>query len=210
ESRATIAWDKEINIQWYFPSVAKLSNHTETKVLLLYAYNTNPVKTSDITIFSSTSVFSGHLWIPLARIISLRKKLSDLKEQVEIMMQGSESFSTSVPTSFLKQSETLKISPSNKLKMSDAKMHLDEKTEEIAKRCLFEVKTLLSDVPALSSPLTEVFINLVLFSFFFFLALNPFDVTLQSITNLEDMFDLANGCVITEGGLFDWIISLLH
>ncbi|NWH96218.1 CFA54 protein, partial [Aegithalos caudatus] len=194
ESRATSASDKEINIQWYIPSVAKLSNHTETKVLLLYAYNMNPLKTSDITIFSSASVFSGHLWIPLARIISLREKLSDLKEQIEILMQGSKSFSTSVPTSFLEQSETLRISPSNKLKMSDAKMHLDEKTEEIAKRCLFEVKALLSVGPAMSSPLTEI----------------PFDVTLQSITNLEDMFDLANGCIITEGSLFDWIISLLH
>ncbi|NXO07730.1 CFA54 protein, partial [Oriolus oriolus] len=194
ESRAASASNKEINIQWYIPSVAKPSNNTETKVLLLYAYNTNPVKISNIKIFSSMSVFSGHLWIPLARITSLREKLSDLKEQVEILMQGSKSFSTSVPRSFLEQSETLKISPSNKPKMSDVKVDLDEKTEEIAKRCLSEVKALLSDVPALSLPLTKI----------------PFDVTLQSITNLEDMFDLANGCIVTEGSLFNWIISLLH
>ncbi|XP_031963144.1 cilia- and flagella-associated protein 54 isoform X1 [Corvus moneduloides] len=194
ESRAASASNKEINIQWYIPSVAKPSNDTETKVLLLYAYNTNPVKISTIKIFSSMSVFSGHLWIPLARIISLREKLSDLKEQVEILMQGSKSFSTSVPTSFPQQSETLKISPSNKPKMSDVKVDLDEKTEEIAKRCLSEVRALLSVVPALSPPLTKI----------------PFDVTLQSITNLEDMFDLANGCIITEGTLFSWIISLLH
>ncbi|NXD93719.1 CFA54 protein, partial [Chaetorhynchus papuensis] len=194
ERRAASASDKEINIQWYIPSVAKPSNDTETKVLLLYAYNTDPVKISNIKIFSSMSVFSGHLWIPLARIISLREKLSDLKEQVEILMQDSKSFSTSVPTSFLEQSETLKISPSNKAKMSDVKVDLDEKAEEIVKRCLSEVKALLSVVPALSSPLTEI----------------PFDVTLQSIANLEDMFDLANGCIITEGSLFNWIISLLH
>ncbi|NXB16221.1 CFA54 protein, partial [Rhagologus leucostigma] len=194
ESRAGSASNKEINIQWYIPSVAKPSNDTETKVLLLYAYNTNPVKISNIKIFSSMSVFSGHLWIPLARIISLKEKLSDLKEQVEILTQGSKSFSASVPASFLEQSETLKISPSNKPKMSDVKVDLDEKTEEIAKRCLSEVKALLSVVPALSLPLTKI----------------PFDVTLQSITNLEDMFDLANGCIITEGSLFNWIISLLH
>ncbi|NWW04625.1 CFA54 protein, partial [Oreocharis arfaki] len=194
ESRAASASNKEINIQWYIPSVAKPSNDTETKVLLLYAYNTNPVKISNIKIFSSMSVFSGHLWIPLARIISLRKKLSDLKEQVEILMQDSKSFLTSVPTNFLEKSETLKISPSNKPKMSDVKVDLDEKTEEIAKRCLSEVKALLSAVPALSSPVTKI----------------PFDVTLQSITNLEDMFDLANGCIITEGSLFNWIISVLH
>ncbi|NXM15725.1 CFA54 protein, partial [Ploceus nigricollis] len=191
ESRAASAPDKEINIQWYIPSVAKPSNDTETKVLLLYAYNTSPLKISDI---SSTSMFSGHLWIPLARIISLREKLSDLKEQIEILMQGSKSFSTSVARNFLEQNETLKISPSNKPKRSDTKVHLDDKTEEIAKRCLSEVKALLSVVPTLSSPLTEI----------------PFDVTLRSITNLKDMFDLAHGCIITEGSLFDWITSLLH
>ncbi|NXR81700.1 CFA54 protein, partial [Pycnonotus jocosus] len=193
ESKAASASYKEINIQWYIPSLAKPSNHTETKVVFLFAYNINPIKMSDISIFSPTTAFSGHLWIPLARIISLREKLSDLKKRVEILMQGSESFSTSVPTSFLEQSETLKISPSNNAKMSDAKVDLDEKTEEIAKRCLFEVRALLSVVPAPSSPLTEI----------------PFDVTLQSITNLEAMFDLANGCIITEGRLFDWIVSLL-
>lgn len=32
ESRAAIASNKEINIQWYIPSVAKPSNDTETKV----------------------------------------------------------------------------------------------------------------------------------------------------------------------------------
>ncbi|NWS06278.1 CFA54 protein, partial [Motacilla alba] len=191
ESRAAVASDKEINIQWYIPSVAKPSNDTETKVLLFYAYNTNPIKISDI---SATSMFSGHMWIPLARIISLREKLSDLKEQVEILMQGSKSFSTSVCTSFLEQNETLKISSSYKPKRSDAKVHLDDKIEEIAKRCLSEVKALLSVVPAVSSPLTEI----------------PFDITLQTITNLKDMFDLANGCIITDGSLFDWIISLLH
>ncbi|NXH50139.1 CFA54 protein, partial [Dicaeum eximium] len=191
ESKAAIASNKEITIQWYIPSMVKPSKDTETKILLLYAYNTNPVRISDIT---STSMFSGHLWIPLARIISLRKKLSDLRERVEILMQGSKSFSTSVPTSFLEQKEALKISPLNRSKMRRAKVHLDDKTEEIAKRCLSEVKAVLSVDPAVSSPLTEI----------------PFKVTLQSITNLEDMFDLANGCIINDGSLFDWITTLLH
>ncbi|NXM04117.1 CFA54 protein, partial [Tyrannus savana] len=195
ESRAANASNKEINIQWYISSTAKPSNDTETKVLLLYAYNTQPVKISNIKIFSSMSVFSGHLWIPLAGIISLRKKLSNLKEQVEILMQGSKSLSSVLEsTGFLEQSETLKLSPSKKPQMSVAKVHLDEKTEEMAKSCLSEVKALLSVVPALSSPLTEI----------------PFDITLQSIASLEDMFDPANGCIITEENLFNWIISLLH
>ncbi|NXK24987.1 CFA54 protein, partial [Arenaria interpres] len=194
ESRAANASDKEINIQWYIPSLAKPSNDTETKVLMLYAYNTEPVKISNVKIFSSMSVFSGYLWIPLARIISLRDKLSNLKQQVEIFMQSSKSLSpASESTSFLEESETLKINPSKKSQMNVAKIHLDEKTEEMVKRCLSEVKALLSVVPALSLPLTEI----------------PFDVTLQSIASLEDMFDPANGCIITEESLFNWIISLL-
>ncbi|NXF05104.1 CFA54 protein, partial [Smithornis capensis] len=195
ENRAANASEKEINIQWYIPSLAKLSNDTETKVLLLYAFNTEPVQISNVKIFSSMSVFSGHLWIPLARIISLRTRLSNLKEQVEILMQSSKRLSSaSEATGFLEQSADLKMSPSKDRKMSVAKVDLDEKTEEMAKRCLYEVKALLSVVPALSSPLTEI----------------PFDLTLQSITSLENMFDPANGCIITEENLFNWIISLLH
>ncbi|NXE49856.1 CFA54 protein, partial [Casuarius casuarius] len=195
ESRAANAPNKELSIQWYIPSLAKPSDDTEAKVLLLYAYNTKPIKISNIKIFSSMSIFSGHLWIPLARIISLQEELSNLKQQVEILMQSSKRLSSvSETASFPEQSETLKIIPSTKAKMNIAKVHLDEKTEEMAKRCLSEVKTLLSVVPALSLPLTEV----------------PFDVTLQSIADLEGMFDPANGCVITEESLFSWITSLLQ
>ncbi|NXJ59383.1 CFA54 protein, partial [Rostratula benghalensis] len=195
ESRAANASDKEINIQWYIPSLAKPSNDTETKVLLLYAYNTQPVKFSNVKIFSSMSVFSGYLWIPLARILSLRDKLSNLKQQVELLMQSSKSLSlASESTSFLEESKTLKRIPSKKSQMNVAKIHLDEKTEEMAKRCLSEVKALLSVVPALSLPLTEI----------------PFDVTVQSIASLEDMFNPANGCIITEESLFNWIISLFQ
>ncbi|XP_010560285.1 PREDICTED: uncharacterized protein CFAP54 [Haliaeetus leucocephalus] len=130
ESRAANASNKEINIQWYIPSLAKPSNDTETKVLLLYAYNTKPVKISNIKIFSSISMFSGHLWIPLARVISLQKKLSNLKQQVEMLMQSSKSLSSaSEPTSFLEESETVKKIPSIKTKINVAKVHLDEKTE---------------------------------------------------------------------------------
>ncbi|PKK21110.1 cilia and flagella associated 54 [Columba livia] len=169
ENRAANASNKEINIQWYLPSLAGPSNTSETKVLLLYAYNTKPIKISNIKIFSSMSMFSGHLWIPLARIISLREELSNLKQQVEMLMQNSKSLSSaSEPMSFLGQSETSKIILSKKPKMNAAKVHLDEKTEI------------------------------------------PFDVTLQSIASLEDMFDPANGCIITEESLFNWIVSLFR
>ncbi|XP_066213355.1 cilia- and flagella-associated protein 54 [Saccopteryx leptura] len=37
----------------------------------------------------------------------------------------------------------------------------------------------------------------------------PFDVSLPSIFNLESLFDLANGCIISEGSLFNWIVSII-
>uniref|UniRef100_A0A8C6J0C5 Uncharacterized protein n=1 Tax=Melopsittacus undulatus TaxID=13146 RepID=A0A8C6J0C5_MELUD len=195
ESRAANAPNKEINIQWYIPSLAKPSNDTEAKVLLLYAYNTKPVKISDIKNFSSVSIFSGHLWIPLSRIICLRRELSNLKQQVEVLIQSSKSLSSaSEPTCFHEQRKTLEITPSKPPEMNFAKVHLDEKTEEMAKKCLSEVKALLSIVPALSLPVTEI----------------PFDITLQSIASLEAMFDPASGCRITEESLFNWIVSLFH
>lgn len=64
------------------------------------------------------------------RVISLREKLSNLKHQVEMLMQSSETLSSaSEPTSFLEQSENLKIIPSEKAEINIAKVHLDEKTE---------------------------------------------------------------------------------
>ncbi|OXB59838.1 hypothetical protein ASZ78_012392 [Callipepla squamata] len=75
-----------------------------------------------------------------------------------------------------------------------AKPTNDTETKEMAIRCLSEVRALLSAVPVPTLPLTEI----------------PFDITLQSIATLEDMFDLANGCTITEESLFSWIVSLFH
>ncbi|OXB76925.1 UNVERIFIED_CONTAM: hypothetical protein H355_002396, partial [Colinus virginianus] len=211
ESRAANASDKEISIQWYIPSLAKPTNDTETKILLLYAYNTKPVKISNVTFFSSMSVFSGQLWIPLARISSLREKLSDLKHQVEMLMQSSGNSSAAEPTSFLEQKETLKITPSEKAELNIAKVHLDEKTEEMAIRCLSEVRALLSAVPVPTLPLTELYtLKSYLLGNLFPVFQIPFDISLQSIATLEDMFDLANGCTITEESLFSWIVSLFH
>ncbi|XP_039375459.1 cilia- and flagella-associated protein 54 isoform X7 [Mauremys reevesii] len=157
------------------------------KVLLFYAYNTKYVKIVSIKTFNSANVFSGHLSIPLTSIISLHEKLSNVKQQIEILVQSSTSFPLQ------EQSERQKRVPSTKSKINLAKMQLDEKIEEMLKQCLSEVKALLCVVPDRSSPLTEI----------------PFDVTLQSIQNLEKMFDPANGCVIAGGSLFNWVVSLL-
>ncbi|NXU51735.1 CFA54 protein, partial [Turnix velox] len=130
ESRAANASNKEINIQWYIPSLAKPSNNAETKVLLLHAYNTKPVKISNTETCSSVFVFAGYLWIPLARIISLREKLSNLKHQVEMLVERSKSLSSaSKPTIFLEESEILDGIPAKIPQEHVTKVHLDEKTK---------------------------------------------------------------------------------
>ncbi|XP_036157070.1 cilia- and flagella-associated protein 54 [Myotis myotis] len=37
----------------------------------------------------------------------------------------------------------------------------------------------------------------------------PFNVSLPSIFNLERLFDLANGCILSGGSLFNWIVSII-
>uniref|UniRef100_A0A8W4FPJ3 Cilia and flagella associated protein 54 n=1 Tax=Sus scrofa TaxID=9823 RepID=A0A8W4FPJ3_PIG len=37
----------------------------------------------------------------------------------------------------------------------------------------------------------------------------PFDISLPSIFDLERLFDLANGCIISGGSLFDWVVSII-
>ncbi|XP_004748547.1 cilia- and flagella-associated protein 54 [Mustela putorius furo] len=37
----------------------------------------------------------------------------------------------------------------------------------------------------------------------------PFDISLPSIFNLERLFDLANGCIISGGRLFNWMVSII-
>ncbi|XP_023572354.1 cilia- and flagella-associated protein 54 [Octodon degus] len=37
----------------------------------------------------------------------------------------------------------------------------------------------------------------------------PFDISLPSIFNLERLFDLANGCIVSGGRLFNWMVSII-
>uniref|UniRef100_A0A286XXS5 Cilia and flagella associated protein 54 n=1 Tax=Cavia porcellus TaxID=10141 RepID=A0A286XXS5_CAVPO len=37
----------------------------------------------------------------------------------------------------------------------------------------------------------------------------PFDISLPSIFNLERLFDLANGCVVSGGSLYNWMVSII-
>ncbi|XP_025022532.1 cilia- and flagella-associated protein 54, partial [Python bivittatus] len=186
DNKATYAPTKELCVQWYLPSLEKSANEEETMVLFIFAYNTKIVKIMNISSFNSANIYCGYLWIPLNRVIAVREKLSDLKQQLEMLIQ-------SLATSQTEQTEIQKSSPSEGLRTNAAKVPLDENTKEMVEVCFSEIKALLSITTDQSAPLTEI----------------PFDITLPSIKNLSKLFDPTNGCVIMAGSVFNWIVSLL-
>nr|XP_056702505.1 cilia- and flagella-associated protein 54 [Euleptes europaea] len=186
DNKATCTSLKELCVQWYLPSVEK-SSKEETMVLFVYAYNIKPARIISITNFHSPNVFCGYLWIPLNSVVAVREKLSNLKQKIEMLMHSTHSTinprQASVTHSFL--------SPESRSSVS--RVVIDKKTEEIVKQCLSEIKALLSVGPNQPTPISEI----------------PFDISLPAINNLWKLFDPANGCVVTAGNIFHWIVSLL-
>uniref|UniRef100_A0A8C3WPJ0 Cilia and flagella associated protein 54 n=1 Tax=Catagonus wagneri TaxID=51154 RepID=A0A8C3WPJ0_9CETA len=68
---------------------------------------------------------------------------------------------------------------------------VDKEMENVIIDCCSEIVSLFMDGE--KTPLSEV----------------PFDISLPSIFSLERLFDLANGCIISGGSLFNWIVSII-
>ncbi|XP_040610987.1 cilia- and flagella-associated protein 54 [Mesocricetus auratus] len=69
---------------------------------------------------------------------------------------------------------------------------VDTDMENMILECCSEIMALFSKDEELI-PLTEV----------------PFDVSLPAIFSLERLFDLANGCIVSVGSLFNWVVSII-
>nr|XP_051701750.1 cilia- and flagella-associated protein 54 isoform X4 [Oryctolagus cuniculus] len=69
---------------------------------------------------------------------------------------------------------------------------IDKEVENMILGCCSEIMALFS-TDREPTPLSEI----------------PFDVSLLSIFNLERLFDLANGCTVSNGSLFNWIVSII-
>ncbi|XP_075456664.1 cilia- and flagella-associated protein 54 isoform X2 [Ascaphus truei] len=67
EHVATNSLDKELCLQWYLPSLERLSEQRKSMVLLLYAYNAKNVNVKDLRNCNPANLLCGNLWIPLAR-----------------------------------------------------------------------------------------------------------------------------------------------
>nr|XP_023395467.1 LOW QUALITY PROTEIN: cilia- and flagella-associated protein 54 [Loxodonta africana] len=69
---------------------------------------------------------------------------------------------------------------------------IDTEMENVIIECCSEITSLLT-MDRETTPLSEI----------------PFDISLPSILNLERLFDLASGCIISGGSLFNWIVSII-
>ncbi|KAM5254998.1 cilia- and flagella-associated protein 54 [Hipposideros larvatus] len=175
--RAAQALNKELCFQWYIPPLERPPKETEPMVLLLYAYNTKPLKVSDVKNITYSNACVGCFWVPLNRVISIHAKLSNLTQIAEISLPAIPEITPDENVSEIQGLEDKSI---------------DKEMENMIIECCSEIRSLfLSDSE--TSPLSEV----------------PFDISLPSVFNLERLFDLANGCIISGGSLFNWIVSII-
>ncbi|KAG8137993.1 hypothetical protein E2320_003927 [Naja naja] len=126
DNKATCTPMKELCVQWYLPSLEKSANEEETMVLFIFAYNIKPIKIININSFNSAYIYCGYLWLPLNRVIAVREKLADLKQQLEMLIQ-------SQMTEQTEQIEIQKSLPSKGLGSHTAKVLLDKNTK-VSKR----------------------------------------------------------------------------
>lgn len=174
--KATQALNKELCFQWYIPPLEGPSKETEPMVLLLYAYNTQPLKISDIKHTAYKDIYIGSFWLPLSRVIALHERLSNLAQIAEISLRTNPEI-------------TLNENPGEADEMSKT---IDQELEDMIIHCCSEIKSLFLTDRELT-PLSEV----------------PFDVLLPCILSLEKLFDLANGCTVSEESLFNWMVSII-
>ncbi|KAM4838472.1 cilia- and flagella-associated protein 54 [Urocitellus parryii] len=169
--------NKELCFQWYIPPLERPPKEGEPMVLLLCAYNTKLLKSSDIKLSSCGNIFVDSFWIPLNRVISVHEKLSNLAQIAELSLPATPE--NTANEDIYKMDET-------------EEKPIGKDIENMIIECCSEISALfLSDREP--TPLTEV----------------PFDISLPSIFNLERLFDLANGCIISGGSLFNWIVSII-
>ncbi|XP_032972099.1 cilia- and flagella-associated protein 54 [Rhinolophus ferrumequinum] len=171
------ALNKELCFQWYIPPLERPPKETEPMVLLLYAYNTKPLKVSDVENTTYSDACVGSFWVPLNRVISIHEKLFNLMQIAEISLPAISEITPDENVSEIRQMEEKSI---------------DKEMENMIIECCSEIRSLfLSDRE--TSPLSEV----------------PFDISLSSLFSLEKLFDLAHGCIISGGSVFNWIVSII-
>ncbi|CAO2581415.1 Cilia- and flagella-associated protein 54 [Lemmus lemmus] len=107
-----------------------------------------------------------------------------IHEKLSNLAQIAELSLPSVPEVASEENIYEPVEPENKL--------VDTDMENMILECCSEIMALFSDDRE-PTPLTEV----------------PFDISLPAIFSLERLFDLANGCIVSVGSLFNWVVSII-
>ncbi|XP_069766069.1 cilia- and flagella-associated protein 54 [Narcine bancroftii] len=181
--------DKELRVQWYMPPLEISSTSCETqKIIFLYAYNVKPVTLISVRTNTMTNAFCGYKWIYLKRIFLFNKKLSALRLKAEIYLQPDLPKSSSTQRNFnrLMQRTTQTDSAHNNRK-------LPIQIEEMVMSLCREIKEMFLPGSAIK-PEAEV----------------PFDITTETLEELEKIFNPSSGYVLNHGSLFKWLISLIE
>ncbi|ERE91845.1 hypothetical protein H671_1g0667 [Cricetulus griseus] len=190
---AVQAVNKELCFQWYIPPLDKPPKDTEPMVLLLYAYNLKPLKISDIKVPTANNLYVGTSWIPLNRqdIQKLdwtpalgTERVISIHEKLSNLAQIAELSLPSVPEIILEENVYETVEPEDKI--------VDTDIDNMILDCCSEIVALFSKDQD-PTPLYEV----------------PFDISLPAIFSLERLFDLANGCIVSVGSLFNWVVSII-
>ncbi|XP_016281220.2 cilia- and flagella-associated protein 54 isoform X2 [Monodelphis domestica] len=175
----------DLCFQWYIPPLEKPPSDKEPMVMLLYAYNTKPVKINDIFEFNISSIFPGFLWLPLNKVIALHEALSGLRQETEMLL-----YTKKLPTE--EKKSLLPFSALKPAREVSEEIVLSKQMKTVFYQSCTEIARLLSrneDIPLIS----EV----------------PFEESLPSIQKLEMLFDPSSGSVLKAEAIFNWIVSFL-
>ncbi|KAM4881809.1 cilia- and flagella-associated protein 54 isoform 1-T1 [Thomomys bottae] len=177
---ATQALNKELCFQWYLPPLDRPPKDSfHTEPMVILLYAYN---VKPVKISDTKQFMSNNIYVGF-HWVPLNRVIS-IHEKLSDLAQIAEISLPSVPeiTSKGKIYESLEV---------EGKF-INTDMEDMIIECCSEIASLFVNDEE-KTPLTEV----------------PFDVSLPAILNLERLFDLATGCIITGGSLFNWIVSLI-
>uniref|UniRef100_A0A8C3F4F5 Cilia and flagella associated protein 54 n=1 Tax=Chrysemys picta bellii TaxID=8478 RepID=A0A8C3F4F5_CHRPI len=165
-----------------------------------------------------TSVFDTGIVLRLAEMHIFLKKhlyiystccLEDFPKQLQFLEKPGASLAA-VPVKVLRIASTVSFCTDTDIQL-DNKATIAPNKELCIQWYIPSLEKSTKDMETMRSQFipTVILKSCLLKKYCFYLCQVPFDVTLQSIKNLEKMFDPANGCMIAGGSLFNWVVSLL-
>ncbi|XP_029924999.1 cilia- and flagella-associated protein 54 [Myripristis murdjan] len=179
--RWSISSKQQLCMQWHQPALSPAPGYQDI-VFLLYGHNRHPVSATRGSTIAVMGLQCGQHVIKIERAKAVHAQLCELCVTANMTLSVAASFHCTSNTKTQKLNETSKESPNQ---------HMQMLKEKILSCCL-SIKDLLQS-GSKSDPLTEV----------------PFEITLESLRDLERCFNPAGGAIVDASSLTDWILSVL-